>query len=465
MSKNKFKSPRIYKKKALNLPTSIVSVESAIPVFIGYTEKAIHQDGGNLYMQPVRISSLPEFETIFGAEFPETGTEVHFFENTPGVPEARAELNRQIASKYILYPSMQMFFANGGKTCYVISVDKYSDDAGTIDFDRLKAGLNAAEQLEDVTLIAIPDAMNLESEILYYGLHKVAMEQAARLRDRFVVMDVWIGSLMPNQAIEKMCRFDFGDSRVCSFGAVYYPRLVTSIPYESFDKKMVKINGTSAKNLVELEKQDSVLFDLAMHSISQLEMILPATAAVIGQYVTTDTVRGVWKAPANINLNRVLRPEVFITQSENDNLNVDPVSGKSINAIRAFTGRGQAMIWGARTLAGNDNEWRYVPARRFMIMVEQSIKKSIGKMNIEANNQDTWKSIQSIIEQYLVNLWRDGALQGVKPEQAFYISVGLNKTMTQQDILDGKLIVEIGLAAVRPAEFIIIRLLFKISTA
>lgn len=461
MSKNKFKTPRIYKIRKLNSPAPIISVESAIPVFIGYTEKAVNQNGESLHMQPVRISSLPEFETIFGTEFPETGIEVYFFENTPGVPEARAELNRQIASKYILYPSMQMFFANGGKTCYVISVDKYSDDAGTIDFDRLKAGLNVAEQLEDVTLIAIPDAMNLESEILYYDLHKVALEQAARLRDRFVVMDVWIGSLMPNQAIEKMRRFDFGDTKIYSFGAVYYPRLVTTIPYESFDKEMVNINGTSAKNLDDLEKADSGLFDLAMNAILRLEMILPATAAVIGQYVTTDTTRGVWKAPANINLNKVKCPEFPIRQSENDNLNVDPVSGKSINAIRTFTGRGQAMIWGARTLAGNDNEWRYVPVRRFMIMVERSIEKSIGKMKIEANNQDTWNLIHETISQYLFNLWRDGALYGVKPEHAFYISVGLNKTMTQQDILDGKLIVEIGLAAVRPAEFIIMRLLFR----
>lgn len=461
MGKNRIKIQRNYNKRTLKLPATIVSVESAIPVFIGYTGKAINQEGENLHMQPVRISSLLEFETIFGAEFPETGIEVHFFENTPGVFDARAELNQQIASKYILYPSMQMFFSNGGRSCYIISIDRYSDDVGTIEFSQLKAGLDVAEQLEDVSLVAIPDAMNLESETLYYSLHKAAMEQAARLRDRFVVMDVWLGSLVPDQAIENLRRFDFGDTPVCSFGAVYYPRLVTTIPYESFDKEMVKIGGTSVKNLGELEKLNRGLFDMAMSAISRLEMILPATAAVIGRYVTTDTALGVWKAPANINLDKVHRPEFSISQSENDDLSLDTEGGKSINAIRAFTGRGQAIIWGARTLAGNDNEWRYVPVRRLFITVEQSIRKYIRKINIESNDQDVWKSIYETIEQYLVYLWRGGALQGYKPEHAFFIDVGLNKTMTPQDILDGKLIVEIGLAIVRSAEFITTRLLFR----
>jgi phage tail sheath protein FI len=135
---------------------------------------------------------------------------------------------------------------------------------------------------------------------------------------------------------------------------------------------------------------------------------------------------------------------------------LDVTAGKSVNAIRPFIGLG-TLVWGARTLAGNDNEWRYINVRRFFIFVEESVKKATSQFVFEPNDANTWVKVQGMIENFLTTQWRQGALQGSKPELAFYVAVGLGKTMTALDILEGRLIIEIGMAAVRPAEFIILR--------
>ncbi len=134
---------------------------------------------------------------------------------------------------------------------------------------------------------------------------------------------------------------------------------------------------------------------------------------------------------------------------------------KSINAIRFFSGKG-ILIWGARTLKGNDNEWRYIPVRRLFNYVEESVQESTEWAVFSPNNQNTWTKIKSQIENFLTNIWRAGGLAGATSAEAFYVNVGLNSTMDAQDILEGRLIVEIGMAAVRPAEFIILRFSHKL---
>jgi hypothetical protein len=189
--------------------------------------------------------------------------------------------------------------------------------------------------------------------------------------------------------------------------------------------------------------------------------LLPPSGAIAGVYASVDRERGVWKAPANVSLNAVVSPAVRISHDQQAEYNVDVNAGKSINIIRSFTGKG-TLVWGARTLAGNDNEWRYVSVRRFFNFVEESTKKATEQFVFESNDANTWVRIQAMIENFLTVLWRQGALQGVKPEHAFYVAVGLGKTMTPLDILEGRLIVEIGLAVVRPAEFIILRFSHKL---
>lgn len=139
-------------------------------------------------------------------------------------------------------------------------------------------------------------------------------------------------------------------------------------------------------------------------------MILPPSAAIAGVYARTDRERGVWKAPANVSLSAVVGPTVQITHEEQDGLNVDPSSGKSINAIRAFPGKG-TLVWGARTLAGNDNEWRYVSIRRLFLMIEESARKATAFAVFEPNDATTWLKVKGMLESYLYGLWEQGALQ------------------------------------------------------
>ncbi len=190
--------------------------------------------------------------------------------------------------------------------------------------------------------------------------------------------------------------------------------------------------------------------------ISTVGAQLSPCAAAAGVYANVDSTRGVWKAPANVTLNYVSSAAVKVTEDDQRDLNIDVTAGKSVNAIRSFIGAG-TKIWGARTLAGNDNEWRYVNVRRFFNMVEESVKKSTFWAVFEPNDINTWTRVRAMIENYLLLKWKDGALTGTKPDEGFFVRVGLGQTMTPQDQLEGRMIIEIGLAAVRPAEFIILR--------
>ncbi len=183
--------------------------------------------------------------------------------------------------------------------------------------------------------------------------------------------------------------------------------------------------------------------------------VVPPSGAVAGLYSYVDNNRGVWKAPANVSVSSVVGPIVIIDNDIQEDLNVDANAGKSINAIRSFTGKG-TLVWGARTLAGNDNEWRYISVRRFFNMVEESVKKSTGWAVFEPNDATTWGKVRSMISNYLLQKWKEGALQGATPDDAYFVKVGLGLTMTYDDILNGIMKVEIGMAVVRPAEFIIL---------
>ncbi len=211
-----------------------------------------------------------------------------------------------------------------------------------------------------------------------------------------------------------------------------------------------------ATNLDDYLKTTSPIYANIVKAIDEEGIILPPSGAIAGIYAYVDKNRGVWKAPANVSISSVVGPSIKIDDNEQQGLNVDVNGGKSVNAIRTFAGKG-TLVWGARTLAGNDNEWRYIPVRRLYNMVEESIKKSTSWVVFEPNDANTWIKVKAQIENFLNGLWRDGALAGAIPDDAFFVQVGLGTTMTSIDILEGRLSVEIGMAAVRPAEFVILK--------
>ncbi len=206
---------------------------------------------------------------------------------------------------------------------------------------------------------------------------------------------------------------------------------------------------------------DKTLYNTIIAGLQSKLMDLYPSAAMAGVYARVDSQRGVWKAPANVAIRSMLKPTVAVSPEEQETLNVDAPSGKSINVIRFFQGKGN-LVWGARTLAGNDNEWRYIPVRRLYIFIEESVKKASEFVVFEPNDANTWLRVKTMIENFLTNLWREGALAGAKSEEAFFVRVGLGQTMTALDILEGRMNVEIGLAAVRPAEFIILKFSHKL---
>jgi len=465
------KMPGIYLEEVSAAPRSISEVETAIPAFIGYTEKAQERDENDLFMRPLRIASLAEYEGLYGGPMPEA-FDVSLLEVggtiTPTVRPAR----RLAANKYRMHYAMQMYFANGGGPCYIVSVGGY-DDAITRGRGSgrrsvgLLGGLIMLEAVDAVTMIVFPDATALP-EGDYYKLINRALTQCATLKDRMAILDVFAGDTAAFR--DKISPLDADPLK---YGAAYHPWLETSLQV-AFAEQDVVVRAHSDEHGAEvasgslrgaclsdapIKKQNPALYQHIRDEVLKTVITLPPSSAIAGVYAAVDKSRGVWKAPANIELQSVRRPSIAISSAEGAALNVD-VSGKSINAIRAFPGRG-TRIWGARTLAGNDNEWRYIPVRRFFNMVQESVSKSTAWASFEPNNAATWDKLSSTIETYLTLKWRDGALQGSKPEQAFFVRVGLGKTMTQQDIQQGQMHVMIGLAMLRPAEYIILRLAYK----
>ncbi len=572
-----FKTPGVYIQEISTLPASIAPASTAIPAFIGYTEKR-EKDGETLAANtPVRITSLLEFREIFGGAFNENLTVTLTDPIDPADDTVIAVAAATERSPYTLYYHMAMYFGNGGGPCYVVSVGTYTttaipaDPSTLIQVSELQQGLVSVEQEDEVTLLVVPEAILLA--VPGRGtINDDMLAQCNKLQDRFAIMDAAVlGGTVNDDGIG--FRADVGTSDL-KYGASYYPSLRTTLDlnFENSDVAitdsrasaiynnstlavildgvssafatgtvtigsnptgatitvggiglvegsewtvtiddgvataaslasaidgLADVNAVSAGSVVTItaavtgisgnsitlntthsanaavsggtltggvdaESADKTLGNNIVNEIRKnFEVVLYPSATMAGVYARVDFDRGVWKAPANVSLRLVNEPAVLVTPDEQGGLNVDATSGKSINVIRQFTGKG-TLAWGARTLAGNDNEWRYIPVRRLFIFVEESVKKATEFVVFEPNDANTWLKVKTMIENFLAKLWRDGALAGATPGEAFFVRVGLGQTMTALDILEGRMNVEIGMAAVRPAEFIILKFSHKL---
>lgn len=468
-----YKTPGVYVEEISVFPPSVAQVETAIPAFIGYTEKAT-KDTVSLQNVPTRITSLLEYEQYFGGAAKETGIVI----NISDVYDSAGNLTRNIqvpapasTSPFKMYYALQLYFANGGGPCYIISVGDYS--GGTVSKSDLGAsgGLAELAKEDEPTLIVFPDATSISTVANFYDLYEEAMTQCQLLQDRFTIVDTY--NEASTFADTLRTNISLGTDYL-KYGAAYYPWLKTTLPF-AYNESDVSIShtetnapsGTTSYDTDALNDADVLanteLYNQIKLELEKLTVTLPPSSAMAGIYARVDSNRGVWKAPANVGVMSVIGPNKKVTNQEQDGLNVHP-TGKSINVIRTFAGKG-TLVWGARTLAGNDNEWRYVPVRRFFNMVEESVKKATSQFVFEPNDANTWVKVRSMIENFLVLQWRNGALAGAKPDDAFFVRVGLGQTMTAQDILNGIMNIEIGMAAVRPAEFIILKFSHKMQEA
>jgi uncharacterized protein len=193
-------------------------------------------------------------------------------------------------------------------------------------------------------------------------------------------------------------------------------------------------------------------FQKLLAAVAATQGVLPASGAIAGVWTMNDQLRGVWNAPANTGITTMVMPKLPISHDQQEELNV-PVQGLAVNAIRTFQGRG-SLIWGARTLDSNSNDWRYIQVRRTMIYVEQSVRQALEAMVFKPNTAQTWVTVVSMIESFLHGLWAAGGLMGGSPGEAYKVQAGLGSTMTPQDVLEGVMRVHITLQMVHPAEFI-----------
>lgn len=476
-----YTTPGVYLEEIPKLPRSIAQVATAVPAFIGYTQQALDLNNASLTNKPTLVTSMLEYEMYFGGAQPEDNLEITYNEtqNSAGVTtnEVIGVAFNGAASVHNMYYALEAYFANEGGPCYVVSVGAYKALGGSVVLSELQAGLDAVEKEDEPTLLVFPEGQSLSSAD-HYTLLSHALNQCGKLQDRFTIMDLndkgttLVTSSDVNTAASA---FRTGvaptDPVNLKYGAAYFPNVRANFPY-GYTPAQINVvhnlNGTAGsgslngKSLDQVATANTAVYNKLKKAIDAFPVILPPSPFAAGTYCSVDADRGVWKAPANVPLTNALDLTFKVTDDMQGGLNVDPVSGKSINCIRAFTGRG-ILVWGARTLAGNDNEWRYVNVRRLFTMVEESSKLATQPFVFEPNDSGTWVKVQAMIENFLTTLWRQGALQGAKPEHAFYVNVGLGKTMSSLDILEGRLIVEVGMAAVRPAEFIIMRFMHKLA--
>ena len=473
------KTPGVYIDEVSLLPPAVAGVETGIPAFIGYTEKSLAT--ATAAQTPTRISNLREYEEAFGKAQPEDdGLVLEIIDYTDDNNKVvRTEMPIPVMteasrSKHNMYYGVSLYFANGGGPCYIISIGTYSANGQVVTASHFTNGLNALALEDEPTLIVIPEAIHL-GDGEYFALYQAALDQSALLQDRFVIIDVKqnLSTINVLTDINNFRNHAASLSNNRRYGAAYYPYLNTTIDYRfvtpetgiNVVRKKVAPDGTETPDpavpLSSLEAGDNLLYKQLQNLLTQVSLTMPPSPAVAGIYSRTDATRGVWKAPANVGVAAITGPAVKIDDSTQGQMNVDPTAGKSVNAIRTLTGRG-TLVWGARTLDGNDNEWRYINVRRFFNFVEESVKKATGRFVFEPNDANTWISVRAMVENFLILQWRAGALQGAKPEEAFFVRVGLGQTMTADDILNGRLIVEVGMAVVRPAEFIVFRFMHKL---
>ena len=533
-----YKTPGVYVEELSAFPPSIRGVPTAIPIFIGYTEAAL-KDGKPIYIKPVKIKAMVDYEATFGKDFK---TIYKIDDVTEGKPEADkydfSVIDSSVTpavthyytlkptdatdARFNLYRSMQLFYANGGGDCYVVSVNPYLKNDGKpykVEKKPLLDGLAAAGEQVGPTMTVIPDAINLTANLGedpwkstdFTDVVQAMLKQCHDLQDRVAILDVYgsqyVKTLDKSKQDENLTkvieqfRLDVGEKHL-SYGMSYFPFLhstmvsESSIYYTNVDisdsssdptkfGKLQKVlalqnanlyGGTDRETAVtkyiediatvsatdegEVKKLNQnlaaslpLLLDIE-RIVTHKDDMLPPSGAMAGVYTYADATVGVWNAPANISLTGVDKPEVLINADQQGDLNV-PVDGKAVNALREFPGRG-TVVWGARTLDGNSDDYRYIQVRRTLIYIEQSIKQALNQFVFAANDGNTWSTVTAMISSFLQGVWSQGGLMGATASEAFTVQCGLGSTMTSKDVLEGYMRVQVTLQMIRPAEFIVL---------
>jgi phage tail sheath protein FI len=524
-----YPTPGVYINELNAFPNSITPVATAIPAFIGYTPKAEYQGKSYLntpqvissYAEFAAIYLLdnpappadpakqyqPEYYLVPQAPHSSLSSVGHYV-NVGGVVYA---ILPDPDTLYYMVNSLRLFFQNGGGRAYIVSVGTYGAPSKTplsdpsvrpvnanVLLSDLTAGLATLKNEQEPTMYVFPEA-TLLSLAENATLMQTALLQASEMQTAVCIFDV-IGGDTPDPVLYTNDIANFRNatgSDGLNYGVCYYPFIGTttmqsaeidftnlcggdvaplaallnppSNPNPAAAQILNAIQNPPANPMTNSQLQAALLaaspsYQQIMNEVLAYANTLPASGAMAGVYTVNDNQNGVWKAPANIGIVGAVDLPIRLTETQQENLNMDAVTGKSINAIRSFIGQG-ILIWGARTLDGNSQDWRYISVRRTMTYLEQSCKAAARAYVFEPNDENTWSAVKSMISSFLTSVWKEGGLQGASPADAFNVSCGLGTTMTADDILSGYMRVSIQVAVVRPAEFIVISFQQQMATS
>ncbi len=410
-------APGVYVKEVSNGARVITGAGTSTPAFLGYTVR----DSGPC--PPTLVRSWQEYTDRFATSeqgtslFEELGKAVRHGEDAvlgalsavTGGHAAPAAPGSDIPRGFALSEAVQGFFANGGASCYIVPLGDAPSLAAALEGDgEAGTGLAGLEKVPDVAMVACPDLapMATTDGELAEGAQKIAAH-CVKMRNRVAVLDVpHDPSGTPRTTAPELGLED--DQR--KFAAVYYP--------------WVKVSGLDGK-----------------------QREVPPSGHVAGVWARTDARRGVHKAPANEAIQGVMGFSAQVTDSEQAHLNE-----QGVNCLRSFPGR-DPLVWGARTLATGDTDWRYLNVRRLVCFIEDSIKQSTTWAAFEPNDERLWAALRHDVTAFLKDQWRCGALVGSTPAEAFYVICDESNNSTDT-IAQGLVQCDIGVAPVRPAEFI-----------
>ncbi|WP_281239878.1 phage tail sheath family protein [Flavobacterium praedii] len=515
MKSSKIEKPGVYIQELNAFPNSVVAVATAVPAFIGYTPQAVYK-GKSYKNVPVRITSFSDFQAYFCFPNPplpaspakQYSPEYYLVQqNSQPTKGDSILINGSYYSIvpdsntiYYLYNSVKLFYENGGGDAYIVSVSSYgppSKKAMTpyttianpnVQLNDLLSGLALLQKESEPTMYICPEATLLSIENNATLMQNMLL-QSSNMQTTMCIFDV-IGGNNPDPILytEDISNFRMNTGTIgLNYGMVYYPFIGTTImqnqdiDYTNLfggDIKQLEaiINPTSNPNpsistiIANIQNPESGLtvtqnnnaliiaspiYSLIIKHVLNDANILPPSGAMAGLITTIDNQVGPWEAPANTSIVGAVSLPICISESQQGNLNIDAVSGKSINAIRIFNGLG-ILVWGARTLDGNSQDWRYIPVRRTMIFLEQSCKLAAQPYVFQPNDKNTWEAVKSMLSNFLTQVWKQGGLQGASASDAFLVECGLGTTMTGEDILNGFMTVTIKVAVVHPAEFIVL---------
>jgi phage tail sheath protein FI len=290
------------------------------------------------------------------------------------------------------------------------------DDPGALASAGFQAGLDALRNVDEVNILCIPDAAAHAERI---AIHQAMIQHCQSLKDRFAVLDS--PPAAPPSGPGSVEAYRENVESAGGYAALYYPWLEVRDPLSAV--------------------------------VPPRTLFIPPSGHIAGIYARTDGERGVHKAPANTDVRGVLGLERRLSDGQQGPLNLE-----GINVLRIFQGSNTVVVWGARTTVDPDvTDWIYVNVRRLMLYIEESIEEGIRWAVFEPNNLALWQKLKRTINEFLTRVWRDGALFGDSADKAFYVRIdeALNTPATRAL---GRLYIEIGVAAVRPAEFIIVRI-------